>query len=478
MGSLLLHVFLVQFIFIKAVFALWTYNSTMEVFKNLKLQNPNIRPLINQSDVLKIEMTWVPLLLYDFDEVMGVFTMVSEIEASWEDQLVQWEGSQNVPSIDIDNRDVWTPILAVHNPAIGFVFGERGGGNRLIRKFAFGQSFMKTAGITKTTCIPNMRYFPHDEHTCSVVFFTSHFLSHEVAFSQNSSLDTTEYQSNNKWTMKSININIPKTCGSHHCVQYFVVIQRKSSFILLNIIAPIILLNAINMLVFCLPVISGERISFCVTMFLSLAVFLTIVSQEFPDGNPVPVFMYFLMAKLVCSSLIIGLTILSLQVHHGERASLFVRVLFKLMLSCSSKRLDLFRRHNKVESIKGIKNTIQTKCTQDIFDDALNLAEIERKITEIKLQCAQEKYHMPLETIDEIERTIKEIKLQRAENADDVNPDIMDNRNHLWAAQELDFKTINWRSVGDKFDYFCLVFFFVAVLVEITIWICFTWGYL
>jgi len=37
---------------------------------------------------------------------------------------------------------------------------------------------------------------------------------------------------------------------------------------------------------------------------------------------------------------------------------------------------------------------------------------------------------------------------------------------------------VNWRSIGNKFDYFCVVFFFLAVSIEITTWVCFTWDYL
>ncbi|KAH3706848.1 hypothetical protein DPMN_066238 [Dreissena polymorpha] len=46
---------------------------------------------------------------------------------------------------------------------------------------------------------------------------------------------------------------------------------------------PLVLLSFLNVLTFVLPVLSGERASYAVTVFLSLAVFLVKVASEIPN---------------------------------------------------------------------------------------------------------------------------------------------------------------------------------------------------
>ncbi|KAH3747633.1 hypothetical protein DPMN_182061 [Dreissena polymorpha] len=61
-------------------------------------------------------------------------------------------------------------------------------------------------------------------------------------------------------------------------------LKRKSTFYVFYILIPIVLLSFLNVLTFALPVSSGERASYAVTVFLSLAVFLTIVASEIPKN--------------------------------------------------------------------------------------------------------------------------------------------------------------------------------------------------
>jgi len=118
-------------------------------------------------------------------------------------------------------------------------------------------------------------------------------------------------------------------------------------------ISPVLLLSVINVFVFGLPVVSGERISYAMTSFLSLAVYMTIIAEELPDGNPVPIFTCFIIGKLVYSSLIILCTIIGLQLHHGKESELirnakticakFRRLPCSIPNNCSTKLVNSIR---------------------------------------------------------------------------------------------------------------------------------------
>ncbi|KAH3705340.1 hypothetical protein DPMN_080409 [Dreissena polymorpha] len=64
-----------------------------------------------------------------------------------------------------------------------------------------------------------------------------------------------------------------------------------------------VLLSFLNVLTFVLPISSGERASFSVTVFLSLAVFLTIVASEIPkNSNTISIVSVYMTAMIALST--------------------------------------------------------------------------------------------------------------------------------------------------------------------------------
>ena len=93
-------------------------------------------------------------------------------------------------------------------------------------------------------------------------------------------------------------------------------VQRRPEFSLLSLCIPILFLGILNSCVFLIPASSGERISYAITVLLSFAVFLTIISANMPkNSDPVPILGYVLMVLMVESGIIVFLTIYSLRLH-------------------------------------------------------------------------------------------------------------------------------------------------------------------
>ncbi|KAH3746523.1 hypothetical protein DPMN_180931 [Dreissena polymorpha] len=91
-------------------------------------------------------------------------------------------------------------------------------------------------------------------------------------------------------------------------IVFEVKLKRKPGFYITNIIIPVILLSILNTFSFVLPITSGERASFSVTVFLSLAVFLTIVAATLPTNSyNVSLLSVFLILMTVSSTLIVDL---------------------------------------------------------------------------------------------------------------------------------------------------------------------------
>ncbi|XP_033746929.1 acetylcholine receptor subunit beta-type unc-29-like [Pecten maximus] len=85
-------------------------------------------------------------------------------------------------------------------------------------------------------------------------------------------------------------------------------------------ILPLCMMTAINSFVFILPVDSGERVGFSITNLLSIAVFLTIVTEALPEASmpQISILCYLLLTQMAMSVLIMLLTILSVKVYLSD----------------------------------------------------------------------------------------------------------------------------------------------------------------
>ena len=73
-------------------------------------------------------------------------------------------------------------------------------------------------------------------------------------------------------------------CRNHVFVIFFQ-LERKPLFYLLNLMFPCMLISSMALLGFLLPPDSGEKVSLEITVLLSLAVFLLVVSETMPPTS-------------------------------------------------------------------------------------------------------------------------------------------------------------------------------------------------
>ena len=103
-------------------------------------------------------------------------------------------------------------------------------------------------------------------------------------------------------------------------VYFRVTLRRKWLFQVLNVILPIVFISLLNILCFLLPAISGERVTLCISIFLSLAVFFTIVTSTMPESSDeVAIFGLYVGLQLLGSALTIFMTVLSLYFFYKDQ---------------------------------------------------------------------------------------------------------------------------------------------------------------
>ncbi|XP_059159000.1 neuronal acetylcholine receptor subunit alpha-6-like [Physella acuta] len=81
-------------------------------------------------------------------------------------------------------------------------------------------------------------------------------------------------------------------------------LKRRPTFLLINIILPVVFLSFLNLLVFIIPVESGDKISYGITVLLALSVYMSIVSSLLPSSSlTTPKLTLYLFILLIISML-------------------------------------------------------------------------------------------------------------------------------------------------------------------------------
>ena len=137
-------------------------------------------------------------------------------------------------------------------------------------------------------------------------------------------------------------------------------LKRKPSFLVVNVLLPIIFMACINVFTFLLPAESGERISYSITCLLAIAVFLTLVSDNLPKtSKPMSIMCYYLMIILVTSTLICLTAILNLKIFFTDAKKAVPQGCQKFVrfLSCTNGKVqhnvldDVFRSSGREENV-------------------------------------------------------------------------------------------------------------------------------
>ncbi|XP_053373980.1 acetylcholine receptor subunit alpha-type acr-16-like [Mercenaria mercenaria] len=297
-----------------------TINDTKTLISDLLSDyNINVRPVANQSQAVNVTVQPYIKSIQEFDEVRGKFSFTGTLLVTWNDVNMMWNPALygDVYEISVLYPNVWIPELVLASPSDDLdSLGQKW--NR-IRYMDNGVAFWLAVGLIESTCSVNIRNYPFDTHKCITSFISMDYLDYEVqliAASEEFNLEV--YQKNSLWSLEKTEVRVTTTSAGSQ-IDLIVYLNRKSSFVIINVVMPILFLSLLNVLVFLLIPESGERVSYSITVLLAIAVFMTIVSDMLPrSSEPVPIISFKIMTDMIISSFIVFVTILNLNWYHRD----------------------------------------------------------------------------------------------------------------------------------------------------------------
>ncbi|KAL4646234.1 neuronal acetylcholine receptor subunit alpha-4-like [Arapaima gigas] len=280
------------------------------------------RPVRNISDVVLVHFGLSIAQLIDVDEKNQMMTTNVWVKQEWNDYKLRWnpEDYENVTSIRIPSELIWRPDIVLYNNADGdFAV------THLTKAHLFhnGNIKWKPPAIYKSSCSIDVTFFPFDQQNCTMKFGSWTYDSSKIDLvSMASNVDQMDYWESGEWV-------IVKAVGTYNnkkyecCVEiypditYSFIIRRLPLFYTINLIIPCLLISCLTVLVFYLPSDCGEKITLCISVLLSLTVFLLLITEIIPSTSLViPLIGEYLLFTMIFVTLSIIITVFVLNVHH------------------------------------------------------------------------------------------------------------------------------------------------------------------
>lgn len=280
------------------------------------------RPVANISDVVLVHFGLSIAQLIDVDEKNQMMTTNVWVKQEWHDYKLRWDPSdyENITSMRIPSELIWRPDIVLYNNADGdFAV------THLTKAHLFhdGRVQWTPPAIYKSSCSIDVTFFPFDQQNCTMKFGSWTYDKAKIDLvSMHSRVDQLDFWESGEWVIVeavgTYNTRKYECCSEvYPDITYAFVIRRLPLFYTVNLLLPCLLLSCLTVLVFYLPSEGGEKVTLCISVLLSLTVFLLLITEIIPSTSLViPLVGEYLLFTMVFVTLSIIITVFVLNVHH------------------------------------------------------------------------------------------------------------------------------------------------------------------
>ncbi|XP_028277902.1 5-hydroxytryptamine receptor 3B [Parambassis ranga] len=293
----------------------------------LRKYDCGVRPVHNWTSPTTVYIDLILQSVLDVDGKTQSVTASIWYRQIWTDEFLMWDPEEfdGINEISLSSDAIWIPDVIVSesvdegkSPPIPYVYVNSSGSVKNYRPIQ-----------VVLACSLEMYAFPFDKQNCSLTFRSWLHSVQEIDLALWRSAeaianDTREFMNDGEWELLSIpshywQIRHDNTDYAH--IQFNVLIRRRPLLYVVGLLIPSIFLMLVDVISFYLPLNSGTRIAFKISILLGYTVFRVNLTDDLPAtavSTPlVGVFFAVCMAMLMLS-LIKSILVVKL-LHHGEK---------------------------------------------------------------------------------------------------------------------------------------------------------------
>ncbi|XP_013099122.1 acetylcholine receptor subunit beta-like 2 isoform X2 [Stomoxys calcitrans] len=292
--------------------------------------NRLIRPVVNNTETLTV---WLGLKLSQLIEVNlrnQVMTTNLWVKQRWFDYKLRWDPEEygGVEQLYVPSEHIWVPDIVLYNNWDGNY--EVTLMTKATLKYT-GEVFWEPPAIYKSSCEMNVEYFPYDEQICFMKFGSWTYNGAQVDLKHldqvpgsnlvQIGIDLSEFYLSVEWDILEVPATkneeyYPDTLEPFSDITFKLTMRRKTLFYTVNLIIPCVALTFLTVLVFYLPSDSGEKVTLCISILVSLTVFFLLLAEIIPPTSlAVPLLGKYLLFTMILVSLSVWTTVCVLNIH-------------------------------------------------------------------------------------------------------------------------------------------------------------------
>ncbi|CAJ0574631.1 unnamed protein product, partial [Mesorhabditis spiculigera] len=299
---------------------------------------PLARPVENSSAAVVVHMGLVLQSIISVDEKNQIVDVNAWLKLSWHDYHLMWDKEKHggVSDLRFRKNQIWTPDVLMYNSADP-QFDSMHASNVLV--YPDGNCLWIPPAIFRLSCNIQIVWFPFDMQYCKMKFgsWTWDGTKLELRVDENG-LDTSTFMSNGEWKLVATsalrNTQYYTCCPEpYYDIVFTFTIHRRSLFYVFNLILPCILITMLTLIGFTLPPDAGEKMSFQITIMLSICIFQNYVTELSPPTSEAIPFLgaFFSLCMFTCAGSCV-FTALALNLHNRTSRSHEMGELFRKVL--------------------------------------------------------------------------------------------------------------------------------------------------